>query len=817
MSRAVVILLSCLCVVQCNTVKLWAQENRSIVQYVPETCIAFTSWDYSHQPSADSSNHTERLLAEPDVKEFGSYLKSGIEKLIMRGIEEMPPGKARLARQIAPQILESITSNRGMAFVQEFQPPGPQGPGVFEGAIILQTKDPASSSSMAATIAKLIAAEGAEVKPITDGSTHADLYEFQIPGPEVAITIGSLEDKVFVGTNKAIKAVLNRINQGTKPKWYTDLSSHQQLNVVQSRSWVDLASLRAKLVESEPRAAEFLDAFGFNNLQSLESCVGLDNDGTSNRILLNFDGQPTGLFALFGDQGISESEVSHLPSDSWFAVALSVDPIKVLHFVEETMERFDPHEAERMDEGFREFGRAAGIDFRRDLIESIGSTWTLHNGSADGFLTGMTLTASVRDRDRLQKGIEGVIDLFHRETGRDHRAPKIARHRFGNFNGWSIRFQGAPVPVEPSWCVTDDKLIVTLYPSNLSTLARPLSFEPLIDSAKFNSFQQPVSGGTDSTLIGLGHNDTRRQFEMLYPWLQIGLTAAQSSANKMPREVGELVEQFFSGFKLPPSRAIAAHLQPTTVLLRKTSASLEMETRQTIPMIDATALTPIAVAMLLPAVEQVRQAAKRTNSSNNLRQMALAAHNHEATFGRLPAGWTTSKDGKKTPLLSWRVQLLPFLEENVLYDQFRHDEPWDSEHNIKLLEQMPEIFKSPTSNTEPGFTVYRNVGGTRGIIRALTDEGNASRPASLGEVIDGTSCTIMILEAGDHHAVPWTKPDPGIDPDVEDLLNLFGGKPGGNFAMGDGSVHFRPEHVDKEIIWRLMIMNDRKLVSLFDW
>src|SRR5262249_46508298 len=75
-----------------------------------------------------------------------------------------------------------------------------------------------------------------------------------------------------------------------------------------------------------------------------------------------------------------------------------------------------------------------------------------------------------------------------------------------------------------------------------------------------------------------------------------------------------------------------------------------------------------------------RELAKaRRQSINNLKEIALAMHNRHDTYGFLPASAIYSKNGK--PLLSWRVELLPFLDQQELYRQFHLDEPWDSEHN----------------------------------------------------------------------------------------------------------------------------------------
>ena len=80
-----------------------------------------------------------------------------------------------------------------------------------------------------------------------------------------------------------------------------------------------------------------------------------------------------------------------------------------------------------------------------------------------------------------------------------------------------------------------------------------------------------------------------------------------------------------------------------------------------------------------------------------MKQLAMAFHTFADANGSFPAAYTADKDGKK--LLSWRVAVLPYLGEKELFEEFHQDEPWDSEHNQKLIERMPEVFKNPTARS----------------------------------------------------------------------------------------------------------------------
>lgn len=196
----------------------------------------------------------------------------------------------------------------------------------------------------------------------------------------------------------------------------------------------------------------------------------------------------------------------------------------------------------------------------------------------------------------------------------------------------------------------------------------------------------------------------------------------------------------------------------------------------------------VLTGLLLPAVQAAREAARRMQSSNNAKQLMLSIHNYESAYKRIPVRATKSPNGK--PLLSWRVAILPYIEQNALYQQFHLDEPWDSEHNIKLLDKMPPTFNHPSYVGPAGHTVYLAPYYESTIWNADTPK--------FGKITDGTSNTIALFEVNDAHAVPWTKPD-DLDLHELELLDCF--RPiGSNVAMFDGSVRFISSDIDYSVL-----------------
>jgi hypothetical protein len=189
----------------------------------------------------------------------------------------------------------------------------------------------------------------------------------------------------------------------------------------------------------------------------------------------------------------------------------------------------------------------------------------------------------------------------------------------------------------------------------------------------------------------------------------------------------------------------------------------------------------VALGLLLPATQKVREAAGRAQDQNNLRALALAMMKYEQTEGRFPAAAGNGFPAGPTGL-SWRVHLLPYLGQAALYQEFKLDEPWDSEHNMKLTGRMPDVYRDPRFPTRfGGETFYKVFVGGGAVFEPR-------RGSGLTSITDGTSRTILIAEGGE--PVVWTKPDDfSYDPDKPlPKMTLPGGLEVIEVAMADGSV-----------------------------
>lgn len=184
-------------------------------------------------------------------------------------------------------------------------------------------------------------------------------------------------------------------------------------------------------------------------------------------------------------------------------------------------------------------------------------------------------------------------------------------------------------------------------------------------------------------------------------------------------------------------------------------------------------------------LEKILEQHARTTIENNLKNLVLAmagCHDKERT---LPAHAIYDKAGK-TPLLSWRVAVLPYLGQEKLHKQFKLDEPWDSDHNKKLIPKMPGVYRGIDPDSKEGMTPFQVFSGPHTPF-------NGTKRLTLLDFSAGISNAILIVEAKEH--VIWTKPTDLTLPKEKDELPPLGGalKSGFLAGMADGFVRHFPD------------------------
>lgn len=176
-------------------------------------------------------------------------------------------------------------------------------------------------------------------------------------------------------------------------------------------------------------------------------------------------------------------------------------------------------------------------------------------------------------------------------------------------------------------------------------------------------------------------------------------------------------------------------------------------------------LVGIGIIMAMPAIQAVRRAAQEMTTlvtcQNFEKQISLALHNYHEVYQSFPPAYTTDEDGN--PLHSWRVLLLPYLEEGAMYREIRLSEPWDSEYNRQFHSRMPISYNCQLTPEvkEAGLTSYMRVVGP-----GTTTDGPGT--TGIGDIEVGMSNVIWLVEV--MPTTCWMAP---VDIQESDLADNF--------------------------------------------
>ena len=283
---------------------------------------------------------------------------------------------------------------------------------------------------------------------------------------------------------------------------------------------------------------------------------------------------------------------------------------------------------------------------------------------------------------------------------------------------------------------------------------------------------------------------------------------------KAPRPVTDLPEALASVFAIGAINRVDGLLaDPKFVVRDKAALTVAVPLPKEL-LVVAGGLGALGAALVVPAVQKVRGAAARMQSMNNLKQIGLAIHNYNDANGHMPRD-IVDKDGK--PILSWRVAILPYIEQDNVYKQFKMDEPWDSPNNKRWSQLRIKAFMSPD---EGSWAAKEDAGWGLTNYRAVSGPGAAFEPGKklkFADFTDGLSNTIMVVETD--KAVPWAKPDDyPFDPKkpLPKIITAPNGKPTFNTLLGDGSVRALKTNLAEKTLKALFTRNGGEVIGDLD-
>ena len=398
------------------------------------------------------------------------------------------------------------------------------------------------------------------------------------------MTFGFHGNYLVVGVGpSAVEGILARWNRPA-PAWLTKAMEQTAVPRRTGIIYLNLKTLRDRLLalaSSQKDALATLELLGLDNVDSLISTTGLEDDGMINRVLLTVNGKPRGLLDMATSRPLAAKDLEPIPSDALLALAARVDLDRVLKVLTAACEGAGAAGETTQKTAENESG--PGV---RRILSSLGDTWSVYNAPTEGemALLGWTAVVPVRDHAALVDAWEKLFAAQEKEKAEKEDAkdkPPAHVCGYGFLVGVSAefrkcRFAGHEIyyvrkwVIAPAFCVTDHEMVMTLnMPAMKAYLLRKehRSLATLPGVARALNAPNPPAA--------LGYCDTPRVFEFLYPLFCVygmgGASAAQEAKI-------DLDPTFW-----PSSPAIRPHLQPDITTLERTPLGLQLTCRYCLP------------------------------------------------------------------------------------------------------------------------------------------------------------------------------------------------------------------------------------------
>ncbi len=200
----------------------------------------------------------------------------------------------------------------------------------------------------------------------------------------------------------------------------------------------------------------------------------------------------------------------------------------------------------------------------------------------------------------------------------------------------------------------------------------------------------------------------------------------------------------------------------------------------------------VLACMFLPSVRNSGETARRVQYLNNLRNIAIAIQNYEQDFHALPPANTVDEHGNR--LHSWRTLILPYLDEQELYEKIDLSKPWSDSANAEVRDIVIDAYHCPELKGPPTQTIFQAIVGPENYF-------HPERPRQRSEIKDGDSQTVMLMEALPEDAVHWMSPNDVNGNYLSSLTKQSETAHDGgvNVIFGDGAGRFWPMKNSEEL------------------
>jgi hypothetical protein len=805
-----------------------APEERAAESLMPADSVIYFGWDGTekHKAAWEKTSCYEALDKTHLVRTIAEFALSYI------------PANSPVSQSSVRQLLESIM-RRGVSLSVAF----PKGQSVPRVILVLHHGADLEAGFNSA-IPKLFPPHHAEfeVSTIRGRRVHrGTLMNYQYtgkavvtsPGPELAWWSEGGHLVLAFGEH-AVDAALDVADGKASPiadsanwrKFGAERTDFQSI----AAGWCDVAALRARYgdfamqekTEKEPKftVGQLIDLLGGEHLGCLAMRLGLRDRALVSDFVIEAPAPRTGIMALADQAPISLADVPPMPTTTSGFAIVSFDWSKaydtILGMVRKIADASENTGSAKVDEFMGRVPQLIGFDPKTELCDALGHVLCIYSDAAAGIPGGFgfSIAISVEKPDVLQKTLKTAFEKL--------------QTAFPNLNASEEERSGRPVwvldlggiPIHPAAALDKHWLYIGLTPQSIESAL--LRVDGKLDRWKPSEGDQVALDSVPKKFVAMSLSDPRPLYTTVVTYLPMVAGFINQAAQQGQPRGGAGNKRMALLADIPPAEVITKSMFPNVSVVTVDAKGIRSQSRESAPGLatGGVVAAPVLVALLLPAVQAAREAARRTQSRNNIKQMMLAMHNYHDVHKSFPAGTHANADLKPDQRLSWQTDLLPFLEQKALYDRIDFKKGWDDPVNRQALSTSIPLFINPTVGEQKVHdlpaTEYVGIAGLGPDGPTLpVDSPRAGvfaydRVTRIRDITDGASNTIAISEcdkdlgswgAGGRATIRALTKKPYINgPD-----GLGGQHPGAcMMGLADGSVRALSTDIDPKVLEALV-------------
>ncbi len=493
---------------------------------------------------------------------------------------------------------------------------------------------------------------------------------------------------------------------GSRPRTFTrtNLMWFEFDKVMQLVSGISIPGSAPDRNGQPRRVGDLLEVLGLDGLGATIVQSGFDGDAIWWDTFVQYTGEPRGLFALGKTKGqLTLADIPKLPANvSRFQAAstdLSAMAEASIQLTRELVEFLPDEPRQEVEQFLDQVTDGEGFDLQRDFLDGLGTQNCFYlDGNQASFNQAYAFAFALKDREKVESGLRKMLRSIAAKVPNGMvklREIEVRGHQFMEVSMGLVPGQESPIV---SFVVGEDWLVGGNIPQTVEAfLLRQDGKLPSWSATELPEASTKNLPTEFQAVVGLDVRPPYRIISSLIPpaigLLKFGLQ--ESGAFPRDMEIPLDVADF------PPAELVTQSLFPTMTTVKQVDGGYRYLSRGAAT--DPTGVAVIGgigvtVALLLPAVQSARNAARRTQSMNNMRQISLAIFNYATSHnGELPRGTIPNDELKPEKRLSWLASILGVLDQEAISRQLKRDEAWDSTDNEPFSEVQIPVFMNPAA------------------------------------------------------------------------------------------------------------------------